>query len=49
MGDRHLRITELCRGRQEEEGAGSSSAIHSDEPGTHGVGAGSGPGPVETA
>ena len=33
MGNRRLGINELCRGQQEEEGAGSSSDIHSDEPG----------------
>lgn len=49
MGNRNLGINELCRGQQEEEGAGSSSDIHSGKAGAHGVGAGSGPSPAQTA
>jgi len=49
MGNRRLGINELCRGQQEEEGAGSSSDTRSDEVGAHGVGAGSSPGPAQTA
>lgn len=48
MGNRSLGINGSCKGQQEEESAGSSSDIHSDEPGAHGVRARSGPGPAQT-